>query len=959
MSADCAPQITLIEADNRGLIVLEASSEIFGGTVDSDSVQVTTAGADLLFGTADDVSHSVERLSVSQDGRRFELLADVPADSRYRVRLDSSMVRGPEGFLDGEFNGAGETTGDGQEGGDLVFFTAPSASPIARITTTFGVIDVQLFPGETPISVANFLNVANLGRFDFTIFHRSVPDFVIQGGGFQAEPPFESIERVDPIQNEPGISNTRGTIAFAKVSGNPNSATTEFFFNVEDNPNLDTQNGGFTVFGEIADEAGLAVMDTINGFERVNLSSLQSALTDVPSPDPEAIESPQDAMPSDLVVVERVAAQMDISDTPPGQPAGESLTLQGGGSAFVTIFDIAGSGLDQVDEMMTVRFSRDGNSVASVVLQQGFPEGAGIAIGGAEVVGDIVDARRGGDELAFIVSNVEFRSLFLRSGVTGANLNSAIVSGMLLDSDIDGDGRSDDLTAILTLEGRANSIFTTEAIGGDVVLPGGLDLLRVGADLRDLDIVLGRTTPQDRPTDLILAGLREVSIEVDGPINTFIANEWRDGDESPDALEASSLNKLVVRGDFEADLTLTQPEEFRPVLNVFHVVGDLRNARIDAAGDASVFVVRGDVRNVDATIDGDLIKLVGGAFDNVNFEIAGAATVVVVDSWFGGELIADTITKLVARGGRTSGDFAANLTLNNTAGEMHAARVISIRGDVFLADWRALDGGVQVIQIIGDLSDSTIDIDGGVQKFVVGDVTDSDVDAGDELRVLIAGQWDGGSLTADRATGVIQIGGDARGLDLTTERANRVIVLGDVDGSDFRFDGILTDASETNIRQLLVRGEIVGSKVLSRFFITDLQAGGLRFSSVVAGAIGGFEGDGFPDIPTQAIDRFGTIFNMHIDPPARGEEPNVVDSFVVAAAIQNMFLGEVDPNNFGRPYGVAAAFISTLNFFTDGTREFFSTDDARFNVEVENPTPDGDFQIRPEFQIPGQETPQA
>lgn len=135
--------------------------------------------------------------------------------------------------------------------------------------TTLGTIPIQLTPGATPITVANFLNYVRSGRYDNTFFHRSVSNFVIQGGGFgiDASSSIVPVQTDPPIANEysPSRLNTRGTIAMAKTS-DPNSATSQFFFNLSDNTsslNNTVNSGGFTVFGSVVGSAGLAVMDAI------------------------------------------------------------------------------------------------------------------------------------------------------------------------------------------------------------------------------------------------------------------------------------------------------------------------------------------------------------------------------------------------------------------------------------------------------------------------------------------------------------------------------------------------------------------------------------------------------------------------------------------------------------------------------------------------------------------------
>jgi uncharacterized protein (TIGR03437 family) len=144
-----------------------------------------------------------------------------------------------------------------------------------RFHTNLGDIDVALTPAVAPITVANFLSYVNKGTYNATIFHRSVSGFVIQGGGFQLQgnSPVASAQDA-PIKNEFNVSNTRGTIAMAKLGNDPNSATNQWFFNLGDNgANLDGQNGGFTVFGKIVNNAGLNVMDKIAAQPVYNLTS--------------------------------------------------------------------------------------------------------------------------------------------------------------------------------------------------------------------------------------------------------------------------------------------------------------------------------------------------------------------------------------------------------------------------------------------------------------------------------------------------------------------------------------------------------------------------------------------------------------------------------------------------------------------------------------------------------------
>lgn len=131
------------------------------------------------------------------------------------------------------------------------------------IQTPLGAIPVELYPNMAPMTVANFRNYADGGDWNGSLIHRSVPGFVIQGGGFRDNGSgYASIPTDPPVTNEPCLSNTAGTIAMARIGGQPNSATNQWFINLVNNPTLDSVDGGFTAFGRVIGN-GMSVAQAI------------------------------------------------------------------------------------------------------------------------------------------------------------------------------------------------------------------------------------------------------------------------------------------------------------------------------------------------------------------------------------------------------------------------------------------------------------------------------------------------------------------------------------------------------------------------------------------------------------------------------------------------------------------------------------------------------------------------
>lgn len=163
----------------------------------------------------------------------------------------------------------------------LVIGNIAQAESLVRVSTSYGSFTIELFDEAAPDTVSNFLGYVDRGDYARSLFHRSETDFVVQAGAYQwqrdcatgMDPTTCSVIAIPSqgnVRNEPGASNTRGTLAMAKLGGAPDSATSQWFVNLADNTDLDEQNGGFTVFGQVLGD-GLAVADAINDLPVINV----------------------------------------------------------------------------------------------------------------------------------------------------------------------------------------------------------------------------------------------------------------------------------------------------------------------------------------------------------------------------------------------------------------------------------------------------------------------------------------------------------------------------------------------------------------------------------------------------------------------------------------------------------------------------------------------------------------
>jgi peptidyl-prolyl cis-trans isomerase A (cyclophilin A) len=133
-----------------------------------------------------------------------------------------------------------------------------------KLATSAGDVVIELDAAKAPKTVANFLEYVKAGHYNGTVFHRVIPNFMIQGGGMTADMQEKPTREAIPLESRSGLDNVRGTVAMAR-RGDPNSATAQFFINVRDNGFLNaaqSQDGnGYAVFGKVV--AGMDVVDKI------------------------------------------------------------------------------------------------------------------------------------------------------------------------------------------------------------------------------------------------------------------------------------------------------------------------------------------------------------------------------------------------------------------------------------------------------------------------------------------------------------------------------------------------------------------------------------------------------------------------------------------------------------------------------------------------------------------------
>jgi peptidyl-prolyl cis-trans isomerase A (cyclophilin A) len=158
----------------------------------------------------------------------------------------------------------------------VVGLAAAQGAPKVQFDTSMGNFVIELAPKQAPKTVANFLEYVKAGHYDNTIFHRVIPGFMVQGGGFTSDMTEKATRSPIPLESENGLKNERGTVAMARRP-DPNSATAQFFINLVDNPRLDypsPDGHGYAVFGKVIE--GMDVIDKIRSVQTASVKGHQN-----------------------------------------------------------------------------------------------------------------------------------------------------------------------------------------------------------------------------------------------------------------------------------------------------------------------------------------------------------------------------------------------------------------------------------------------------------------------------------------------------------------------------------------------------------------------------------------------------------------------------------------------------------------------------------------------------------
>ena len=490
------------------------------------------------------------------------------------------------------------------------YFTDPTYS-VVRITTPQGAFDVQTLDEAVPANATNFLSYVTSGSYDGAIFHRYEPGFVLQGGSVYDDG--TPVPTFDPVADEPSpLSNVRGTLAFARLGGDPNSGTSGFFVNLGDNSaNLDNQNGGFAVFGFVRGN-GMSVVDAAAAVvaNNPNNAPIQSAIL--------IDDVTYTVTSSDSSIVSASIVDDDLMLSYGGTEGSATITVTAtdldgvttAQSSFIAAADITTIVGEDTGVKSISYVDADGTKTTVTV------KGAGVAqlsFDGANVSETVKGKQINVDGSDLTLSNIVVSGSNAKTVVTISSKGgdgTATVAGFSADSDI---------KAIV-----AKGVVLT----GELNVPGAVGSLTV-AGATDTSITLGGSAT-DRGSALSLGEIIDTSVFSTGTVKSVKVDSVQDRTGAADAFTAPSIGSLSSSSSMAWDVTATDDGVIGNVSIGGNMIGDWtagQFGRITVKGDlteSTLTSLRVPAVNPDAKSEYGIGSIkVGGAFSGVTVSSVG------------------------------------------------------------------------------------------------------------------------------------------------------------------------------------------------------------------------------------------------------------------------------------------------------------------------------------------------
>jgi cyclophilin family peptidyl-prolyl cis-trans isomerase len=589
---------------------------------------------------------------------------------------------------------------------DTIDLTESFADPSDSATrVAFGLdsgrVLVELFDAAAPFTVANFLNYMRSDRYDDTVVHRSAQlgaptfaPFVIQGGGFRASDLVHIV--TDPAVRNEFRPNTqqRGTLSMAKQGNNPNSATSEWFFNLRDNKDiLDTQNGGFTSFGQVLGN-GMAVVDAIAALPTITQQAPSpfNSLTDFP------VENNPPTPPRDYVNVDYIAELPkltgQVTSSNPGLVtptiAGKTIVLNytpgATGKATITInasdrlgglvqetFDVrvgfTDIALGEGTTARTVTYTDPDGTVGTITVNGG---SATVSFAGTGIV-----QTPAGRNITLAGTAVEADQITATGGSPAINVRGRGGDQRLVVRGINGG-------AVRSFAGREVILQGTSNIAGGI---GRLDLFRT----EDATITLGAPADARLQPVITLGSAEDTDITSAATIKNIRFGSWASGDAESDAISAPAIGKLQSDGDFTGVLTLNGPGTGT----------NLGNSRVKGAATGT-WSVQGTVGNISVgSTAASWLGSFGGPIGAlaVAGDLAGTLNAASVRSLRAGSLTGANITLIqptaagaIALGSLNSRGAIANSNIRAVGADVGSVSALSITNSTIYAGVNPAEG---------------------------------------------------------------------------------------------------------------------------------------------------------------------------------------------------------------------------------------------------------------------------